>query len=227
MFANTGDERPDTYRYVELFDRYLREHDFPGIETIRWIRKDGETFIPLGQWCRDGKTLPSKAFGMSGCTSKWKQQPLDKRVRKDPRTWAVWSTGQPVERWIGYDTDEPERAERMMAKNPEPALWRWRAPLVEWGMGRAECVESIAAAGLPQPGKSSCYFCPSMRKAEIIELGRQYPDLLQKALDLEANAEGLTSCKGLGRSFAWRDVVEQKPTACEVVDQECGCYDGE
>ncbi len=226
LFADTGDERPDTYAYITTFSDWLRDRGFPTVETVRWIRRDG-TFVPLGQWCRDGKTLPSKAFGFSGCTSKWKQQPMDKRVKSDSAAQAEWAAGRTVERWIGYDADEPERWERMLRAAPELHLFSWHSPLIDWDMGRDECVEAIRSAGLTVPGKSSCYFCPSMRKPEIDRLGAEYPDLLRSALEMEdAAMPGLVSVKGLGRSFNWRQHVQGQRTDCEVIDQDCGCYDG-
>ena len=47
-------------------------------------------------------------------------------------------------------------------------------PLMEWGWDREACIRAIEAAGLPQPGKSSCFFCPSMRAEEIIDLREHY-----------------------------------------------------
>jgi len=77
-----------------------------------------------------------------------------------------------VIRWIGYDADEPERLNRMMDKNPQPSgKWKgkviWDAPLVAWDMDRSDCEAIIKKSPLTFPGKSSCFFCPSMRKSEI------------------------------------------------------------
>jgi hypothetical protein len=60
------------------------------------------------------------------------------------------------------------------------------------------------AAGLPVPVKSACYFCPASKKAEITWLREHHPELLERALEIERNAQAkLTSVKGLGRSFSW------------------------
>ena len=40
--------------------------------------------------------------------------------------------------------------------------------MLRWG--RDDCVAAIARVGLPQPGKSACFFCPSSKKHEIITL---------------------------------------------------------
>lgn len=234
-FADTGNERPETYAYADVLNEWLRSVGFPEICTLRWIRQDG-TFLSIEDVSlRDG-SLPSKAYGLSGCTTKWKQQPIDKFVYHLPPVIAAWGRGESIERWIGFDADEPSRATRMIDKNPQPTTRvrgrvAWRAPLVEWDMGRDECVAVIDAAGLPRPGKSSCFFCPSMKKHEIVQLGKTHPDLLQRALHIEDNARAnLTSIKGLGRSFSWRGLIgkdAEDAQACEVVSPDCGCYDGD
>jgi hypothetical protein len=234
LFSDTGDERPATYAYVRMFSDWLVAHGFPAIEWVRWIRRDG-TFEPLGLYSLRTKALPSKAYGFSGCTVKWKQQPLDRRVQSDPNVLALWGEGEPIVRWIGFDFDEPRRAERMLEKNPQPKqdgrlYYRWEAPLYEWKMGREECEASIAAAGLPSPGKSSCYFCPSMKKHEVRALAKEEPELFARALEIEDAARpGLDTVKGLGRSFSWRDLVAgDAAAACarDVVEADCGCHDG-
>lgn len=232
VFADPGNEMPRTYAYLSIFAAWCESVDFPEIDVVRWIRRDG-TFLSIEQVSLRDKTLPSKAYGLAGCTSKWKQQPIDKFIVNHPRVREAWARGEVVERWIGYDADEPSRAERMLEKNPQPSLKSagrvaWKAPLFDWNMGRDECVAVIAAAGLPSCGKSSCFFCPSMKKHEITALA---PELLARALRMEDAARpGLTTVKGLGRNYAWRDFIEQQAEAVgarEIVEPECGCYDGD
>lgn len=243
VFADTGSEMPHTYKYLDEVNAWLAAHDMPPLSVTRWERQrpsqlgeraveKGE-FVPLHEWCESTKSLPSKAYGLSGCTSKWKQQPADRFIKTHPLVVAAHAAGELVERWIGFDAGEPERSERMLTKNPDGHLWRWRAPLVEWDMDRDACVSSIQRAGLSNPGKSSCWMCPSMKKHEIVSLGERYPALLERALVMEDNAD-LVSIKGLGRSFKWRGYLAERAakadaenaTACEVVDTDCGCYDG-
>ena len=101
---------------------------------------------------------------------------------------------------------------------------------MEWGWHREYCVRTIQDAGLPLPGKSSCFFCPSMKKREIRALYHQYPDLLERALAMENNARpNLGTVKGLGRDFAWRDFIEfdqlqlALPDAFEPEERPCSC----
>jgi len=77
-------------------------------------------------------------------------------------------------------------------------------PLMEWGYDREKCKQVIAAASLPVPVKSACFFCPASKKKEIAWLEQHHPDLLERALTIERNAQAkLTSVKGLGRSYSW------------------------
>lgn len=234
VFADTGSERPETYAHVAVFDQWLKAHHGINLDVVRWIRKDGR-FVSIADDCDEKKTLPSKAFGLAGCTSKWKQQPVDKFLSTHPLVVAAWERGDQVERWIGYDVDEPERAERMLEKNPHPEKWTWRAPLVEWGLDRDECVAAIVRAGLLLPGKSACFLCPSSKPREILALGRKHPDLLKRALEIEAQAE-VSAVKGLGRSWSWASIVEADKRQVRLpmfdatdppVEIACGCFDGD
>jgi hypothetical protein len=74
----------------------------------------------------------------------------------------------------------------------------------EWGYDRERCKEIIADAGLPVPVKSACFFCPASKKHEIVWLQEHHPELVERALAIERNAQAkVTSVKGLGRSFSW------------------------
>lgn len=236
VFADTGSERPETYAYLDTMQAWLASVDFPELTILRWIRVQaphaGE-FIALHDWCERENSVPSKAFGFSGCTSKWKQQPLDRYLRSHPDCLAVWAAGQRVTRWIGYDADEPERAARMAAKNPEPEKWDWQAPLVTWEMGREECIAAIVAEGLPRPDKSACWMCPSMKKQEIRQLGIDHPALLARALRMEAAAVAAGNIgtgdvrRGLGGRMNWGAFLAGEAAPEPAEDVACGCYDGE
>lgn len=240
--ADTGDEKAESLAYMRHFSEWLQRNGQPSITVVQWIRRDG-SFVSISDLSLTRRELPSKAYGLSGCTSKWKQQPIDKHVLSLAWVQQEIAAGRRIERWIGYDADEPERFTRMAERNPQPTkkingqtvpvpTWIWRCPLVEWDMGREECVASIHAAGLPVPPKSSCFMCPSMKKHEILQMAKDHPVLMRKALAIEdaARASGaLRTVKGLGRSFSWREFLEGQPdalTATEIVESDCGCYDG-
>ena len=59
-------------------------------------------------------------------------------------------------------------------------------------------MEEIAKAGLPVPPKSSCFFCPAMKPAEVRQLS---PALLRRIVLLEARAAPrLRTIAGLWRN---------------------------
>lgn len=119
-----------------------------------------------------------------------------------------WGLGQrkKVVKFIGYDAGEHYRSDKVLLRDlADPKYSKWY-PLMEWGWDREACIRAIEAAGLPQPGKSSCFFCPSMRAEEIIDLREHYPDLFRRALALEDNARAnLKTVQGLGRNYSWRE----------------------
>ncbi len=218
---------PHTYEYIQKMQVWLAKEGLPPISVVRWIRVMGELkgkFLPLHEWCEQNATVPSRAFGMSGCTTKWKQQPIESHVKRHPLVVAAHGRNERVERWLGFDAGEPNRAARMIEKDIDPHLWHWRAPLCDAGIDREGCANLIAKHGLPNPGKSSCWMCPSMTKKNIDELGQKYPDLLNRALAMESGAE-LRSRKGLGGRLNWGEYVRSK-TGTDPDDMPCGCHDG-
>ena len=222
LFADTGGEKPHTYEHNERFSAWLVEHGMPPITVVR---KGGKPET-LEENCLRMKMLPSIAYGFKGCSHKYKIEPQDSFCNNNSVCRATWDAGNKVVKLIGFDMDEPHRAQI-----PEDKKYRYRYPLIEWGWGREECVQAIERAGLPLPGKSACFFCPSSKKVEIKVLRRMYPDLAARAVALERNAE-LTEVKGLGRSFAWGDLYEAEDRQTDLfgettIQQECMCYDGE
>lgn len=220
LFADTAAEKPHTYQYLEMFSNWIQQFGYPAITVLkRNTSVVGEE--TLYENCMRRKCLPSVAYGWKTCSQKYKVQPQDRWASRDSKIKSEWKAGRKITKIIGFDFGEPHRA-----RFGETEKYVLRYPLIEWQWDRRKCEEVIQKVGLPLPGKSSCFFCPHSRKEEIIDLANRYPDLYQKAIDLEANAAlGLKKVKGLGRRFAWRDV---RTGACPVDPHDeipCGCYD--
>ena len=208
LFADVGAERPETYAFLDTMNRWLLARGLPSITTVEKVDRNGER-LTLEQECLRAHTLPSIAFGFKRCSQKHKIAPQDKYCNHHPDCRAAWAKGQRVMKYIGYDADETRRRENARAYDLRDKKYCKVYPLMEWGWTRADCIAAIQRAGLPVPGKSSCFFCPSMKKHEILMLREQHPDLLSRALTLEANArENLVRVKGLGRNWAWADFLE-------------------
>lgn len=223
LFADTGGEKPHTYDHVAETTEWLVGIGYPPIIVVQSQDKDGNRYT-LEQKCMDNKMLPSIAYGFKACSEKHKIRPQNKYVSNWRPAQEAWARGEKVTKLIGFDADEPQRA--IVRDDPRYVN---RYPLIEWGWGREECVEAIARAGLKQPGKSACFFCPSSKKTEILELKRMYPDLMDRAIAMENNAD-LTTIKGLGRDFAWRDLIAFNEAQLDMfpdsnVGIACDCYD--
>ncbi len=111
--------------------------------------------------------------------------------------------------WAKPNPSEPDRKPSREAKLDAEFFTYWYPLASDWGMDRAACERSIRDAGLPVPIKSACWFCPASKKKEIVWLREHHPELLERALAIEANAQpNLTSVVGLGRSFSWADFLD-------------------
>jgi hypothetical protein len=224
IFADTGGEKPHTYDHIKKVNAWCHAVSFPEIIITK---KRGKIYVgeTLEENCLRKKMLPSIAYGYKSCSLKYKVQPQDMYCNNNADCKKVWISGGKVQKYIGYDADEERRA-----KIKSDDKYEYKYPLIETEWGRGECVEAIKRQGLPQPGKSACFFCPSSKKSEIITLKDQYPDLLERALKMEKQAE-LTSVKGLGRNFSWQDFLNKKEDSHVFSDvgkeSVCGCYDGD
>ena len=219
LFAETGAERPDTYKFIEIFNKWLKDKKFPQITTV--CNKKGT----LEQDCLNRNALPSLAYGFRSCSDHFKIRPQHRYIKQWQPAIDCWNAGQRIIKMIGYDAEEWHRI-RTGDKGYENQY-----PLVDWGWTRKKCIDVIKEEGLDTPGKSSCFFCPSMRKSEILALNKIYPDLLKRAIKLETNAK-LTTIKGLGRRYSWEELImadEQQVKLLEETDLPetiCSCYDG-
>lgn len=228
LFADTGGEKPETYEHVRLMDGWCAANGFP---PITWVKRElkperqkhDEKYTDLESECLVKKCLPSIAYYGRSCSEKWKHQPQEKWANAWEVAQARWAAGGVIVKAIFYDADEPDRVK--FHRDEKYVYWH---PLVDRDIGRAECERIVIGAGLPIPPKSSCFFCPEMTPPEIAELERRNPDLLARALAMEANAN-LTGIKGLGKhEYSWREMVESRYSLPVVQAKRvpCMCYDG-
>ena len=233
LFADPGGEMPNTYQHIETMNKWLLEHGMPQITTVKKVDENGDR-LTLEQECLNSKTLPAIAFGWKTCSQKHKIAPQDKFCNNYQHCKDVWSADEKIYRYVGYDAGEENRILNAKAINLSDKKYKNVYSLYDWGWYREDCVKKIQEYEISLPGKSSCFFCPSMKKSEIKQLQRIYPELLQRALAIEDNAqETLETVKGLGRNYAWRDFINGVESQIEMCigygdgTMPCGCYDGE
>ena len=168
VFADPGAEHPDTYCYMETFEKkYLKPR---GLEITR-IEPGSEyhsrSELALYEFCMDQGIIPLLA--VRWCSVGWKRNPLEN-----------WRKAHSLDKTLlGICDDEPRR----VRVDPTVAY-----PLVDNGITRRMCWPIIQAVGLEIPRKSGCWFCPGQSLAQWKDLYLNYPDLHAKASQLEEHA---------------------------------------
>lgn len=232
LFADTGCEQPHTYEYLPIMNGWLTAHGMPEIIVVEYVDRNGDR-LTLEQECLRSGTLPALAYGHKKCSLKHKIEPQEKFCNNYQPCRDVWARGEKVVKYIGYDAGEGRRRDHAIVYDMQDQKYRKEYPLIDCGWGREECVAAIKQEGLPVPGKSSCFFCPAMKRQEIRTLYHRHRDLFDRAIAIENNAKpNLISVKGLGRDWAWRDFVSgdmDQIAWCELfheLNMPCGCFDG-
>lgn len=206
LFADVGAEKDTTYAYLPIMNEYLERNGFPRVTVVRYEPQNFKHYPPyatLEQNCLTNGTLPSEAFGFGSCSQKWKAAPQKKWLQQWAPAIACWATGGKVLRAIGFDDSCADQKRRYRAETITDERFQYWYPLQEWHWTREICKEKIAAAGLPVPPKSSCFFCPNMTPAEVRELPA---DKLRRIVFMEARAKPrLEKIQGL-----WRNGVKGK-----------------
>lgn len=138
VFADTGNELPETYEYIEYFTDYISKH---GLSLKIVKNRKGESLFDR---CFRRKVIPSEVWRW--CTRDFKIKPIHKFYKL---------LGGHIYQYIAIDYDEIRR----MKDSKEPNITNLY-PLIDAKIGRAECVKIIEAEGLKVPPKSGCDFCP-------------------------------------------------------------------
>lgn len=209
-------ENPETLAYLENYTRpFCEEFGINLIELRRNVRGRGEvTLYEEIHYQRRSIIIPAYfgqgGFGNRNCTTDFKVRVIDRYIRDAGYTHGYVGLGISTDEfgrarsteWHNYeggdyapDENAPQQLsmfEEDEKSDKEPSrrwlgYWKRREyPLIEQRISRAMCAEIIAAAGLPEPPKSSCYFCPFKRPEEWKQLKEQSPNLFEKAVGIEA-----------------------------------------
>lgn len=175
VFADTGGEWPETYCYMRTFeDEWLRPRGreitrvsattHPGLYNDKRV---GRLTVTLEGYCLSYGIIP--LLSVRWCTAKFKREPLEN-----------WRKAHNIDHaCLGISASEPRRI-----RNDPNVLY----PLYDEGITRGGCRRIIRDAGLEQPIKSGCFFCPGQRLDNWRRLYYEHPDLYERAARLEENA---------------------------------------
>lgn len=198
LFANVGEdsENPDTLRYVrEVAMPYAKRHGIDLIE-LRRTRRDSTAESLYQRLTRPHSRsigIPVRLAGSGApanrnCTGDFKINVIAKWCKAHGAT-----AKQPTITMLGISTDEELRARNdsgfAYTRLGYPflnILSGKQHPFLPRRMSRMDCINAIAAAGLPVPPKSSCWFCPHHRLSEWRNMRDRQPVMFAKACDLEA-----------------------------------------
>ena len=221
QWADTGSERLHTYRYVNHMVNWLKRNDFPPLLIVRKLcPQAGHKSLYDQLW--NTEQLPSPIFHRNhSCSLKWKLEPQRDYHRFLPWIYALEArtaigfsaeeTGRRVHsvaEAVGFNHDEENRRSYQIQDSDGYMTYY---PLQEWRIDRQECVNIIAKAGMPQPGKSACFMCPMSKLCEIKNL-RDNEREASFALEKRAADGGkLKSKRGLriGKNITWSEWLQE------------------
>ena len=178
VFVDHGGDWPETYEYVDYFISTGRKL------TILTPEVSGER--TLVDFCLNKRMTPNRRIRW--CTDQWKVRPLLKHFQT------------PCFSHIGIDAGESRRA-RISSNNGVEN----RYLLIEHNIDRVGCKEIIKKAGLKDPGKSGCWFCPFQRVGQWRRLRREYPALFCKAMKMEKGQNERRAENGKGPYYTIRE----------------------
>lgn len=213
LFADTGDEKPETYAYLPIINEWLSRVGFPQVTIVKNAApKTGD--LALSTRCLRLGTLPALAYGGHTCSIVWKIEPQQKFIKRWAPAKAAWAAGINVTQCVGYDAGPRDSCRQYKAEGKAAKGYTNRFPLIEWGWDRERCKAEIAAAGLPVPVKSACFHCPASKREEILELQVKHPELAMIAVIMEKRAfeyghkdERALGARGAGAS--WTEILAE------------------
>jgi hypothetical protein len=118
--------------------------------------------LPLLVGDADGRALRLPAR----CATRYRAAPVGRKVRE------LWQTAgrPPVELWLGLAREDAPRSPRA-----DSAPVRYRFPLIERGLTRADCQQWLAAHGWAAP-TAGCTGCPLQADLRWVELRDTAPE---------------------------------------------------
>lgn len=211
VFADTGNEHPETYAYVDYLERELGEVTRVKASFDKQMAKKRE-FV-LTKW--EGRGVPQQRIDSAAanlnptgnpfldmvkwkgrfpstkarfCTEELKVLPIMRQV-----TMPLLKEGHEIISWQGVRADEsPSRAKLPESDIDDLGVTNYR-PILKW------TVEDVFAMhdkyGIePNPlykqgvGRVGCMPCVNCNKAELAEIAKRFPDEITRIADWEAEA---------------------------------------
>ena len=198
IFADTGNEMPETYAFLDYFEKKS------GLQITKVKSHLGKIY----DYYFNKRCFPLPTF--RDCTKKFKITPIRQYLRKKyPK--------ETFEMNLGIDYTE---AHRMRTSDRKYITNKY--PLVEQRLGREDLKKIIISKGYELPIKSGCFFCPFNTKKRWIDLRNNNLDLFEKSKELEKRA----MYKENGdRKFNIQPLIKIRGKESQTL-MECSCFNG-
>ena len=170
IMADTGDEKKETYWYVE---KYLKP--FCESKGLEWVTVRAKK--TLMEHCLDRKIIPIRA--RRWCTQDFKVKPILKEIRRRGAT-----KKNPTISCIGISIDESHRANFTTSVLYQVLEY----PLIDKKLSRKDCHDIIEKHGFPQPPKSGCDFCMYQKRSNLRKMAIDDPERFAKIVAMEKNS---------------------------------------
>mgnify|MGYP003111832975 CR=1 FL=1 len=157
IFSDTGDEPQYVIDYLEALKDYAQSFGIPvitaqkGVLSQEALERDRFVPIPLYTKHADG----TKGMLRRQCTREYKITPINQKVRELLGYAPRQRMKHKIRAMLGISTDEIQRMKDSWVD------WVTNTyPLIDLGISRKDCYQVIEKAGLPEPKKSACVYCP-------------------------------------------------------------------
>lgn len=200
-----GAEYPEMYEYLDKVDQYLMKTIEKKITRIPSVISFEEQFYTVKTRGNHEGEIYGFPWNLGAwCNSKLKVAALDKYFKNQDKEYISY---------IGIAYDEPRRLARL-EKNE-------KAPLAEWKMTEADCLEYTKEKGLYNPlydkfKRLGCWFCVKQGFDSLRVLRRDYPELwnmlLKWQIDSEVKFKPDYTIQQLEERFALEEELERAQT---------------
>lgn len=163
IFADTGWEPKAVYDHLDRLEKAL---PYPVVRVNNGSIREG-LMNPAARFAAIpyhtiNDTTGAHGMGFRQCTSEYKLTPIRRHLRQvlgaKPPNYRSVPRGHVAVQWVGFSTDEVQRANRV--KDSHGVLYLETAyPLLDLGMSRKDCERWLTARGWTTQ-KSACIGCP-------------------------------------------------------------------
>jgi hypothetical protein len=190
IFADTDDEPQYVYAFLETLKAWspIEIRITSKGKLSEWVvgrQRAGKRFVTVPLHTSD--TNGDRGMLRRQCTREFKLEPIHKEVRRLLGVEPRHKIRQRVRAMIGISVDEVQRM--------KPSRQRWITntwPLVDAGLSREACKRIVREAGLPEPERSACVYCPYHSDSEWHRLKTEHPADFGKAVEFDAAVRDMT-----------------------------------